>query len=91
MATYRITSYNVCYTKLLRIPTIESITIKVNEIIRPVDNVIIEGVVNSNPRISQFNNMRNELSKSLQFHLTDENKKNAVRVIIWNVDESKIV
>ncbi len=72
------------------IPTIESRTIKVNEIIRPVDNVIIEGVVNSNPRISQFNNMRNELSKSLQFHLTDENKKNAVRVIIWNVDESKI-
>lgn len=72
------------------IPTIESRTIKVNEIIRPVDNVIIEGVVNSNPRISQFNNMRNELSKSLQFHLTDENTKNTVRVIIWNVDESKI-
>ncbi len=72
------------------IPTIESRIIRVNEISSSLDNVIIEGTVDSNPRISQFNNMRNELSKSLQFQLTDENKKKTFRTVIWNIDESKI-
>lgn len=72
------------------IPTIDSCAMKVNEINQALDNVIIDGIVNSNPRISQFNNFRNELSKSLQFQLIDENNNKTMRVIIWNIDETKI-
>jgi len=72
------------------IPDIDSITIKVDEVREPRENVVITGFVGSNPRISQYDNPRGEATKLLQLQLSNETKTRNIRTVIWNVDESKI-
>ena len=71
------------------IPNIESITIPVEEVREPLQNVVITGYV-GNPKISQFTNSRGENSKLLQFQLSNEARNKEIRTVVWNVDETKI-
>ena len=72
------------------IPNIDSMTITVDNVNDLQENVIIIGKVNSNPRLSEFNNIRGELSKSLQMQISNKANTRSLRVVIWNVDETKI-
>lgn len=72
------------------IPTIDSLTLTVDAIDSPQDNTIIYGMVNSNPRITDFVNTRGEASKSLQIQLSNEAGTRSLRAVIWNVEESKV-
>jgi ssDNA-binding replication factor A large subunit len=72
------------------IPNIDSMTITVDNVKDFQENVIIIGKVNSNPRLSEFNNIRGELSKSLQMQISNEANTRSLRVVIWNVDERRI-
>jgi len=72
------------------IPNIDSMTITVDDVKESQDNMIIIGNINSNPRISEFNNIRGELSKSLQMQISNQTGTRSLRVIIWNVDDRKI-
>ena len=51
------------------IPSIEEITTTVEELDTPKENLVITGNIKSNPRLSEFTNIRGEHSKSLQFEL----------------------
>ena len=51
------------------IPSIEEITKTVEELDTPKENLAITGNIKSNPRLSEFTNIRGEHSKSLQFEL----------------------
>ncbi len=72
------------------IPTIDEITIKVDEIDSPKEALVITGIIKSDPRISEFTNIRGEHSKSLQFEISDENENIQIRTIIWNIVDEKI-
>jgi len=72
------------------IPSIDSKAITVDDVKEPQDNVIITGQVNSNPRISEFNNIRGNLGKSLQMQISNIANSRSLRVIIWNIDETRI-
>jgi ssDNA-binding replication factor A large subunit len=72
------------------IPTIDSMTITVDDVKEPKENVIITGNVDSNPRISGFNNIRGQAGKALQMQISNEAHTRSLRVIIWNVDENRI-
>ena len=72
------------------IPTIDSITLTVDDVKDPQENVIITGNVDSNPRISGFNNIRGQAGKALQMQISNEARTRSLRVIIWNIDENRI-
>jgi replication factor A1 len=72
------------------IPNIDSMTITVDDVKEPQDNVIIMGNIYSNPRFSEFNNIRGELKKSLQMQISNETSTRSLRVVIWNVDDKNI-
>lgn len=72
------------------IPDIDSITIKVDEVHEPRENVVITGLVGSSPRITQFQNSRGEATSLLQLQLSNDTKTQYLRTVIWNVDEDKI-
>jgi ssDNA-binding replication factor A large subunit len=72
------------------IPSIDSLTITVDDINSPQDSTVISGVVNSNPRVTDFVNARGEASKSLQLQLSNEAGTRSLRAVIWNVDESRV-
>lgn len=72
------------------IPNIDSITITVDDVKEPKENAAITGIINSNPRISEFTNTRGEISKSLQMQISNENNTYSLRVVIWNIDERKL-
>src|SRR5919109_1764911 len=72
------------------IQDIHSIAMSVDDIKQPRENAVILGMVNSNPRISQFTNARGERSKSLQLQLSNQEQTKSIRVVIWNVDELKL-
>jgi replication factor A1 len=74
----------------LEIPTIDSITKTVDEIKVPIDNVIVTGVISSNPRVSRYMNFRNEPGKSLHISLSNEDQTKTLHTIIWNINEDKI-
>ena len=76
--------------KKQNIPTIDEITIKVDEIDSPKEGLVITGIIKSDPRISEFTNIRGEHSKSLQFEISDENDNRQIRTIIWNIVDEKI-
>ena len=56
------------------IPNIDSMTIKIDDVKELHDNAIIIGSIDSNPRISEFNNVRGELIKSLQMQISNETR-----------------
>ena len=72
------------------IPPIGSLVISVDDVKVPVDSAAISGIVNVNPRISDFVNARGELSKSLQLQLSSESGARSLRAVIWNVDEARL-
>ncbi len=76
--------------KKQNIPTIDEITIKVDEIDSPKEALAIIGNIRSDPRISEFTNIRGEHSKSLQFEVSDDNDNRQIRTIIWNITDEKI-
>lgn len=72
------------------IPSLDAISKTVDEIKEPVDNIIVTGILSSNPRISRYTNFRNEQGKSLHIPLSNEDGTKTIRSIIWNIDEDKI-
>jgi replication factor A1 len=74
----------------VEIPSIDSITKTVDEVKEPIDNVIVTGVVSSNPRVSRYVNFRNEPGKSLHISLSNEDQTKTLRAIIWNINEDRI-
>jgi len=72
------------------IPSIEEITTTVEELDTPKENLVITGNIKSNPRLSEFTNIRGEHSKSLQFELANDENNRQIRTIIWNITENKI-
>jgi replication factor A1 len=72
------------------IPTIEEITTTIDALDTPKENLAIAGIINSDPRISEFTNIRGEHSKSLQFETTNDDNSRQIRTIIWNINEEKI-
>ena len=61
-----------------------------DEIKEPVDNIIVTGILSSNPRVSRYTNFRNEQGKSLHIPLSNEDGTKTLRSIIWNINEDKI-
>ena len=74
----------------LEIPSLDAISKTVDEIKEPVDNIIVTGVLSSNPRVSRYVNFRNEQGKSLHIPLSNEDGTKTIRSIIWNINEDKI-
>jgi replication factor A1 len=78
------------YNDNLKIPSIDSISKTVDDIKEPIDNIIVTGVINSNPRVSRYVNFRSEPGKSLHISLSNEEKSKTLRAIIWNINEDRI-
>ncbi|HEX6028958.1 MAG TPA: hypothetical protein VFY64_07970 [Nitrososphaeraceae archaeon] len=72
------------------IPNIDTKVTTVDEVREPQDNVVIVGKVKSNPRISEFTNIRGQQNKSLQMQISNEDGSRTLRVVIWNVEEESI-
>ncbi len=72
------------------IPSLDAISKTVDEIKEPVDNIIVTGILSSNPRVSRYTNFRNEQGKSLHIPLSNEDGTKTIRSIIWNINEDKI-
>ncbi len=72
------------------IPSIESLVISVDDVRDPADSVAISGIVNVNPRISDFLNARGEMSKSLQLQISNDAGTRSLRAIIWNIEEARL-
>jgi hypothetical protein len=74
----------------LEIPTLDSLSKTIDEIKEPIDNIIVTGILSSNPRVSRYVNFRNEQGKSLHIPLSNEEGTKTIRSIIWNINEDKI-
>jgi replication factor A1 len=78
------------YNDNLEIPSIDSISKTVDDIKEPVDNIVVTGVIRSNPRVSRYVNFRSEPGKSLHISLSNEDESKTLRAIIWNINEDRI-
>ena len=74
----------------LEIPSLDSLSKTMDEIKEPIDNIIVTGILSSNPRVSRYVNFRNEQGKSLHIPLSNEEGTKTIRSIIWNINEDKI-
>jgi hypothetical protein len=74
----------------LEIPSLDSLSKTIDEIKEPIDNIVVTGILNSNPRVSRYVNFRNEQGKSLHIPLSNEEGTKTIRSIIWNINEDKI-
>jgi replication factor A1 len=74
----------------LKIPSLDSLSKTIDEIKEPIDNIIVTGILSSNPRVSRYVNFRNEQGKSLHIPLSNEEGTKTIRSIIWNINEDKI-
>jgi ssDNA-binding replication factor A large subunit len=72
------------------IPTIDSLTVSIDSITGTLDSAVVAGVVNANPRVTEFVNQRGDASKSLQLQISNEGNTRSLRAVIWNVDESRM-
>lgn len=72
------------------LPDIESLVISIDDVRETIESAAISGVVNANPRVTDFINARGEASKLLQLQLSNEAGSRTLRAVIWNVDESKL-
>jgi len=72
------------------IPDIESLLISIDDIKETLEGTAVSGVVNSNPRVTEFVNARGEASKSLQLQLSNDAGTRTLRAVVWNVDESRL-
>ena len=74
----------------LAIPSLDSLSKTIDEIKEPIDNIVVTGILSSNPRVSRYVNFRNEQGKSLHIPLSNEEGTKTIRSIIWNINEDKI-
>ena len=72
-----------------QIRDIEELVMDTSEIMGSEDNIIVTGVVNTDPRVSSFNNFRGEVSKVMHMQITGSDGK-TFRVVIWNIDEERV-
>ncbi|NMJ87072.1 MAG: hypothetical protein EX285_04450 [Thaumarchaeota archaeon] len=72
-----------------QIRDIEELVMDTSEIMGSEDNIIVTGVVNTDPRVSSFNNFRGEVSKVMHVQITGSDGK-TFRVVIWNIDEERV-
>ena len=72
------------------IPSLDSKTKIIDDVDSQVDNIVIEGYIKSNPRISEYRDSRGGMSRSLQMQLFNEDGTRSLRTIIWNVAEIRI-
>lgn len=72
------------------IPNIDSLVTTIDTVVGPQDSAVITGTIASNPRISEFVNVRGEASKSLQLQVSNDANTRTLRVVIWNVDETRL-
>ena len=72
------------------IPDLDAMTRTIENVDSPVDNIVIEGYVRSNPRMSDYRDSRGGTSKSLQLQLFNEDGTKSLRTIIWNVSEIRL-
>ena len=72
------------------IPDLNAMTRTVENVDSPADNIVIEGYVRSNPRMSDYRDSRGNMSKSLQLQLFNEDGTKSLRTIIWNVSETRL-
>jgi hypothetical protein len=72
------------------IPDLNAMTRTIENVDSPADNIIIEGFVRSNPRMSDYRDSRGNMSKSLQLQLFNEDGTKSLRTIIWNVSETRL-
>ena len=72
------------------IPDLSAMTRTIENVDSPADNIIIEGYVRSNPRMSDYRDSRGNMSKSLQLQLFNEDGTKSLRTIIWNVSETRL-
>ena len=72
------------------IPDLNAMTRTIENVDSPADNIIIEGFVRSNPRMSEYRDSRGNMSKSLQLQLFNEDGTKSLRTIIWNVSETRL-
>jgi replication factor A1 len=72
------------------IPDLNAMTRMIENVDSPADNIIIEGYVRSNPRMSDYRDSRGNMSKSLQLQLFNEDGTKSLRTIIWNVSETRL-
>jgi replication factor A1 len=63
------------------IPNIDTKLTTVDDVREPQDNVVIVGKVKSNPRISEFTNIRGQQNKSLQMQISNEDDSRTLRVV----------
>lgn len=72
------------------IPSLEVITRTIEDVNSPIDNIVIEGYIRSNPRMSDYRDSRGGIGKSLQLQLFNEDSTRSLRTIIWNVSETRM-
>jgi hypothetical protein len=72
------------------IPDLSAMTRTIENVDSPADNIVIEGYVRSNPRMSDYRDSRGNMSKSLQLQLFNEDGTKSLRTIIWNVSETRL-
>lgn len=72
------------------IPPVGSLVISIDDVREPVDSIAVSGIVNVNPRVSDFVNARGEMSKSLQLQLSNDSGTRSLRAVIWNVNEARL-
>ena len=72
------------------IPVLDDMTRTIDSIDSPIENIVIEGYVESNPRISDYRDSRGGMSKSLQLDVYNEDRTKSFRTIIWNVSETRL-
>lgn len=72
------------------IPTLSDITVTIDDLSIPKDNLVIVGNISSDPRISEFTNSRGEHSKSLHLELSNEEGTRKIRCVIWNITEESV-
>ena len=72
-----------------KIPTIDSITIDVNEITEGQDNLVVSGKLDGIIDTMQFTNQRGNPGKALRLRLKGKNG-DSLRVVLWGKDEKDI-
>jgi ssDNA-binding replication factor A large subunit len=72
------------------IPDLNSLTLTIDDITKPQDNVIVTGHLKSSPRVSEFSNVRGEKGKSLLLLLVNGAGTRSLRTVIWNVNEERL-
>jgi replication factor A1 len=72
------------------IPSLQSISLNVDQVAAEKDHIVISGILKSSPRIMEFSDPRGGMKKSLQAMLSNNDSSRNLRLAIWNVNEANI-